>query len=165
MRREECIELFKRVPEVYHAQMNLILRNGAVLSIDMVARYEPLYLVFRGREGGTTDEGRGFFVPYEEISYVRLERVVKYSELKQMYGETGFVDAEDRLGTAATEEKAAGAPADTQTPAPVPTPAPLGPQDPAAIARNNLLERIRATRASASASLAGTTGKLPNDKK
>jgi hypothetical protein len=162
MRREECIEMFKVVPEVYHAQMNLILRNGAVLSIDMIARYEPLYLVFRGREGGTTDEGRGFFVPYEEISYIRLERVVKYSELKQMYGETGFVDAEDRL--TAPEEKAAGTPTDTQTPAPVPTPAPIGPQGPAAIARNNLLERIRATRASASASLAGTT-KIPVDKK
>lgn len=160
MRREECIEMFKRVPEVYHAQMNLCLRNGAVLSIDMIARYEPLYLVFRGREGGTTDEGRGFFVPYEEIAYIRLERVVKYSELKQMYGETGFVDAEDRL--TAPEEKAAGTPTDTQTPAPMPTPAP---QDPAAIARNNLLERIRATRASASASLAGTSGKLPTDKK
>lgn len=163
MRREDCVEMFKRVPELYHPQMNLVLRNGAVLSIDSIARYEPLYLVFRGREGGTTDEGRGFFVPYEEIAYIRLERVVKYSELKSMYGEAGFVDAEDRLGTA-TEEKAANTPADAQTPAPVPTPIPLGPQDPAAIARNNLLERIRATRANASASLAGTT-KMPTDKK
>lgn len=159
MRREECVELFKRVPEEYHPQMNLVLRNGAVLSVDTVARYEPLYLVFRGREGGTTDEGRGFFVPYEEIAYVRLERVVRFSELKLMYGETGFVDAEDRLSGG--EEKAAKAPADTQTPAPVPTPMPMGPQDPAAIARQNLLDRIRATRAN----IAGTTGKLGSDKK
>lgn len=164
MRREDCVEMFKRVPEVYHAQMNLVLRNGMVLSIDMIARYEPLYLVFRGREGGTTDEGRGFFVPYEEISYIRLERVVKYSELKGMYGEAGFVDAEDRLTAPEEKDAPAGTPADAQTPAPVPTPIPLGPQDPAAIARQNLLERIRATRASASASLAGTT-KIPVDKK
>ena len=45
------------------------------------------------REGGTTDEGRAFFVPYEEIAYVRLERVVRVGELKRMYGEAGYVDA------------------------------------------------------------------------
>ena len=42
-------------------------------------------------EGGSTDEGRTFFVPYEEVSYVRVEQVLKLGELKRMYGETGFV--------------------------------------------------------------------------
>ena len=89
MRREECVELFKRIPEVYHPQVNFILRNQAVLSVDQIARFEPLYVVFRGREGGTTDDGRAFFVPYEEISYVRLERVVRLGRTLPMYGETG----------------------------------------------------------------------------
>src|SRR6266540_4255806 len=121
MRREECVELFKRIPEVYHAQVNLILHNQAVISVDQIARFEPVYLVFRGREGGTTDEGRAFFVPYEEIAYFRLERVVRLGELKQMYGETGYVDAEDRLSTPDPKEQSdapAKLPVDTQTPAP-----------------------------------------------
>ena len=101
MRREECVELFKRIPETSHAQVNLVLRNQFTLSVDVVARFEPTFLVFRGREGGTTDEGRAFFVPYEEIAYVRLERVVRLGELKQMFGETGYVDAEDRLSAGA----------------------------------------------------------------
>jgi hypothetical protein len=159
MRREECVELFKRIPELYHPQVNLILRNQAVLSVDIVARFEPQYIVFRGREGGTTDEGRAFFVPYEEISYVRLERVVRLGELKQMYGETGYVDAEDRLSTPdprdQTETKL---PVDAQTPAPATN---TGPQDPASIAKQNLLDRIRATRAS----VTGTTGRIGSDKK
>lgn len=156
MRRDECVELFKRVPEGYHPQMNLVLRNGFVLSVDVVVRFEPQYLAFRGREGGTTDEGRGFFVPYDEIAYIRLERVVRLGELKQWYGETGYVDAEDRL---ANESKATDAKqlADTQTPLPMPTLA----QDPTSIAKQNLLDRIRATRAS----VAGTTGRLGSDKK
>ncbi len=158
MRREDCVELFKRIPGEYHPQVNLILRNQAVLSVDMVARFEPTYLAFRGREGGTTDEGRAFFVPYEEIAYVRVERVVRLGELKQMYGETGYVDAEDRLAVADKRDQAdAKLTVDAQTP-------PAGgnnlPQDPASIAKQNLLDRIRATRAS----VAGTTGKLADKK-
>ncbi|MBN9121783.1 MAG: hypothetical protein J0I06_22025 [Planctomycetes bacterium] len=156
MRREECVELFKRIPEAYHPQVNLVLRNQFVLSVDVVIRFEPAYIVFRGREGGTTDEGRGFFVPYEEIAYFRLERVVRLGEMKQMYGETGFVDAEDRLSAGEPREPEALT-VDTKAPLPVPA----LPQDPASIAKQNLLDRIRATRAS----VAGTTGRLGSDKK
>lgn len=158
MRREECVELFKLVPEVYHPQMNLVLRNQFVLSVEVVVRFEQTYIAFRGREGGTTDEGRAFFVPYEEIAYVRLERVVRLGEFKQMYGETGYIDAEDRLS--AGEQKD---PSDTaKTAADAQTPPPAGlPQDPASIAKQNLLERIRATRAN----IAGMTSKVGSDKK
>ncbi|AMV29829.1 hypothetical protein VT84_35880 [Gemmata sp. SH-PL17] len=145
MRREDCVELFKRIPETSHPQVNLVLRNQFVLSVDSVVRFEPTYLVFRGREGGTTDEGRAFFVPYEEIGYVRLERVVRLGELKQMYGETGYVDAEDRLSKGETQEDKADAAKlalDAKTP-----PSSSVSLDPASIAKQNLLDRIRATRA------------------
>ena len=159
MRREDCVEMFKRIPEASHAQINLVLRNSFVLSVDVVVRFEPTYLVFRGREGGTTDEGRAFFVPYEEIGYIRLERVVRVGELKQMYGETGYVDAEDRLSPEKKQEETvevAKLALDTKTPPPG-----TGlPMDPASIAKQNLLDRIRATRAS----VAGVTGKLPDKK-
>ena len=97
MRREDCVEMFAKIPEGMHPQVNLILRNGFCLSVSMVARYEDNYVVFSGREGGTSDEGRGFFVPYDEISYVRIERAVRVGELKRMFGETGYEDMEDRL--------------------------------------------------------------------
>lgn len=158
MRREDCVDLFKRIPETSHAQVNLVLHNQFVLSVDVVVRFEPTYLVFRGREGGTTDEGRAFFVPYDEIGYFRLERVVRVGELKQMYGEAGFVDAEDRLSKGETQEEKAEAAKlalDAQTPAPGAVPL-----DPASIAKQNLLDRIRATRAT----VAGMTGKLTDRK-
>ncbi len=160
MRREDCVELFKRIPESSHAQVNLVLRNQFVLSVNVVVRFEPTYLVFRGREGGTTDEGRAFFVPYEEIGYLRLERVVRIGELKQMYGESGFVDAEDRLSKGETQEEKVEATKltlDAQTPLPSGSSVPL---DPANIAKQNLLDRIRATRAT----VAGMTGKLADKK-
>ena len=159
MRREECVEMFKRVPERYHPQVNIVMRNQAVVSVDVAVRFEPLYLFVRGREGGTTDEGRAFFIPYEEIAYLRIERVLKLSEMKAMFGETGYIDVEDVLGQEAVADAAAADAArelllDTQTPPP--TSSPLAPLDPAAIAKQNLLDRIRAARANAG----GATGKL-----
>src|SRR5437660_12113349 len=157
MRREDCVEMFQKVPERFHAQMNVVMRNQSVLAVDAVVRFEPTYLVLRGREGGTTDEGRAFFVPYEEVAYLRLERLVKISELKKMFGETGFVDHEDKIGQQLEAEETARADAaaktyiDSQTPAPA-----AAPTDPASIAKKNLLDRIRAARANAG----GVTGKL-----
>ena len=156
MRREDCVELFKMIPEHYHAQVNLILRGQGMITVDVVIRFEPTYIVLRGREQGSTDEGRAFFVPYEELAYFRIERALKLSELKHMYGETGYVDTEDQLGQDLENEaagKAGSSGIDTQTPAPG---LQMGPQDPAAIAKQNLLERIRAARASATS----TTGRV-----
>lgn len=148
MRREDCLELFKRIPEDMQPQVNLVLSNSFVLTVETVARFEETFLVFRGREGGTSDEGRAFFVPYEQICYVRIEREVRLGELKRMFGETGYVDAEDRLNkpaeTASTGSKP-GADAAVATPAPVA----MNASDPASIAKQNLLDRIRAARANA----------------
>jgi hypothetical protein len=162
MRREDCLEMFKRIPEEMHPQVNLVLHNQFVLSVECVARFEQSYMVIRGREGGTSDEGRAFFVPYEEISYIRIERVVRIGELKKMYGESGYVDSEDRLNASSPPDpNRGGAPKpdmDITTPTPAP-PAGL-PSDPATIAKQNLLDRIRAARAN----VAGTTGKLSGGK-
>ena len=151
MRREECVEVFGRIPPLFHPQINLVMRNCQVIAVDIAVRFEPNYAVVRGREGGTTDEGRGFFVPYEEIAYIRVERVMKLRDLKAMYGETGYVDDEDKLGQEAEAEAAQKTLSPTDTPPPV-SPLPL-PSDPALIAKQNLLDRIRAARA-------GATGKL-----
>jgi hypothetical protein len=159
MRREDLMEMFKKIPEVMHPQVNLVLGNRFVLTVESIARYEPTYLVFRGREGGTSDEGRAFFVPYEEISYIRIEREVRMGEIKKMFGETGYIDSEDRLNMAeeAAKEAAPTGPSN-QTPPPAPTP--IVASDPGFIAKQNLLDRIRATRANA----AGVTGKLGGGK-
>ncbi|MFO0803755.1 MAG: hypothetical protein U0791_11635 [Gemmataceae bacterium] len=154
MRREDCVDLFKKIPEHYHPQVNLILRGQGMITVDCVVRFEPNYVVLRGREQGSTDEGRAFFVPYEEIAYFRIERVLKLAELKRMYGEENVVDLEDAIGQAL--ENAAKGAVDLDAQSPVPAPAPMsGPMDPASIAKQNLLDRIRAARVGA-----GATGKL-----
>jgi len=171
MLKEDCIDLFKRIPPETHQQVNFVLHNGMMLSVDTIVRFEENYVVFRGREGGTTDDGRGFFLPYEEVSYMKIERVVRLGEMKAMYGEMGYIDAEDRL-SAASEEADKKA-AEAQAPPTTPQPIPVGTPDPASIAKQNLLARIRAARAGTNTggppkvagNVGGATGKLNGDNK
>src|SRR3954447_21312613 len=127
MQREDCVEMFERIPERDHSYVVVVMKNQYNISIDQLARFEKTFMAFRGREGGTTDEGRSFFIPYEEIAYLRIERVVKLSELKAMFGDTGHVDDEDRLAQPQKVE-----PADSTVEAPLPLP--VAPTDPASIA-------------------------------
>ncbi len=158
MRREECLDIFQKLPEPLHSFVNLVLVNQYVIAVDAIARFEPHYLVLRGREGGSTDEGRGFFIPYDAIAYIRLDRTVRVGELKRYYGETDYVDK-----TSLAEADSTVPAEEPLSPSTEPTPpaANLSPGDPASIARENLLARIRATRTT----IGGSTGRSANDKK
>jgi len=156
MRREDLVDMLKLIPDEMLPQVNLVLGNRFVLTVESVARLEPTYIVFRGREGGTSDDGRAFFVPYEEISYIRIEREVRMGEIKKMYGDTAYIDAHDRLAAEAEQVVEPNRPTPINTtPVPAPAQSPVVLTDPGSIAKQNLLDRIRATRANA----AGATAK------
>lgn len=118
----------------------LVLKHGAAVTIDSIARREGDYLVIRGRENGTTDEGRALFVPYDEILYMKVDRIVRIEDLKRMYGEQVTVKASVLDQPKVAEETSTAA-----------TPAPTTAMDPAAIAKQNLLARIRAAKTAAGA--------------
>lgn len=130
MRRDDLVEMLAKIPREEHRKLILVLHNSIAISVDTIFRTEPEYLVLRGRESGTTDENRAFLLPYSEVTYLKLDRVVKVSDLERMFGAAEPVGAD------------VAAPA-----AVVPEPAPA--LDPATIAKQNLLERLRATRTSA----------------
>ncbi len=134
MQNQEWIEMFRVIPPDQHNQVVLVLQNGSELAIDTFFRFEPHFLVARGRVAGTVDENRAFFVPYNQMLYYRIERVMKLEELEEF-----FPEGPDQSPAApVTSEGSAVAAA--------PVPAPPVPTDSAA-ARNALLERIRAARA------------------
>jgi hypothetical protein len=136
MRREDLVDLFGRIPEVEHTKIMLILKTGLGLNIDTLFRFETHYVVIRGREMGQTDEARGYFVPYDEIQMLKWEKTVQLSEIANLFG------AQPPKVAQPTPQAATNP---TTTPAPA---APLrsAPVDPAEIARQNLLERIRAAK-------------------
>jgi hypothetical protein len=139
MTRDDLLDVLDKVPSDDLSKTVLILRGVASITLDAVVRREDDYIVVRGREGGTNDEGRAFFVPYQDVLFVKIDRVMKVEELKRMYGEKVEVPS-DIPGEKAADAKAADAKAVTATPPPA------APMDPAAIAKQNLLARIRAAR-------------------
>ena len=138
MTSDDVHDILDKLPPEDLSKTVLCLRYGAGITIDAIARREDEYLVIRGRENGTSDEGRAFFVPYADILYIKLDRVLKVEDLKRLYGEKVAVTA-SKLDSPAEEQPV------EETPAPTPA------MDPAAIAKQNLLARIRAAKTAAGA--------------
>src|SRR5262245_9121888 len=134
MTNADWVLLFRRIPETDHVKVVITLITGVDLYIDAFYRFEEGFVLLRGRFGGSTDEGRGFFVPYTEILCVRIDRVVKEEEMLEYFPE------------APTATRKSGS-LETPLVPPSERPTPTVPTDPAA-ASKLLLERIRAVRAS-----------------
>ena len=137
MRRDDLCDILDKLPPHDVPKTVLILRFATSITLDAVLRTEDEYLVVRGREAGTNDDARAFFVPYDEVLCIKLDRVVKLSEVKRMFGEKAEDEADNNAPKATGESGKAD---------PTLTPAPAAPMDPAAIAKQNLLARIRAAR-------------------
>ncbi len=140
MIREEVLDLIQRVPEFDHPKLVFVLTVGVSVNLDTIARVEKNYIVVRGRESGSNDEGRGFFIPFETIALIKLERLVRINEFRAMYNEP----LQESIGLG---DDADNAPREPSAPAaPKPASVPVGPTD---VAKQNLLDRIRAARTSA----------------
>lgn len=133
MTADVWIDMLRLIPEAEHGKLVIVLRNGTELCVDTIVRFEEQFLVLRGRQGGTVEEARGFFVPYDQMLCLRLDRIVKVEEIQEFFGPT-----ESTLTPAARE---------TPLVPPSNQPTPTVPTDPA-VASRLLLERIRAVRAS-----------------
>jgi hypothetical protein len=147
MKRDDIFEIVKRLEPEDVSKVVLVLRAGFGISVDIFFRFESDYVVVRGREAGTNDDGRGFFVPYDEVVYLKIERLIHANDLRKIYGDpiiTGL--GLDELGDEGET------PADSaELPVPVAPAKPSAPMSPGDIARQNLLERIRAARTSVTA--------------
>jgi hypothetical protein len=130
MTSDEWIDMFHLIPEG-EQKLVIILHNGTELCVDTIVRFELSFMVLRGRAGGSIDEARGFFVPYDQISCLRVDRMLKVEDLQAMLGTDGEIGQEAETPVTRSER-----------------PTPVAPTDPAAASRL-LLERIRATRANA----------------
>lgn len=151
MQRDTVYDIVSKIPKIDISKTVLTLRFNASITLELVVRYEADYFVVRGREAGTNDDARAFFVPYEEILFMKLDRTVRLSDLQKMYGETVTNEDEsllDREADTAAEAKLTGEDKSVPKDVAVATPAPA--MDPAAIAKQNLLARIRAARTAAS---------------
>jgi hypothetical protein len=145
MLNEEWIDMLRVIPFEQQNQIVLVLKNQSEVAVDTLFRYEHNFMVLRGRVAGTTDESRAFFIPYDQMVYYRLERVVNLTELQSI-----FDSLPERSSVAEAETSP---PTPDQAPEAAPPTVPNGtPVTDATATRNALLDRIRAARATQSAS-------------
>jgi hypothetical protein len=131
----DWLHLLRRIPEADHPKLVFVLRNGTEMCVEIVFRFEESYAVVRGRFAGSTDELRGFFVPYDQVLCLRLDRAVRAEDMQEILNPDP-----------ASPGRRSGS-LETPLVPPSERPTPTVPADPAA-ASKLLLERIRAVRAS-----------------
>jgi len=135
MTNQNWIEMLSVFPEEEHNSLVIVLQNGGEVNVDVLFRLEPNFVVLRGRVSGQTEEGRGFFIPYSQMLYFRLERATNISELKDI------MDGSSSRRGQPVQEIPISEPVEALPAAPA-GPAVTG----ATASRNALLDRIRAAR-------------------
>ncbi len=134
--------IFNRIPREHHEILMVVTSIGIEINVKSVQLLEPDYVVIRGRLGGTTDAGRLFFVPYDQINYLSFNKEVREEHIAEMLGtEAPPPKAAIPDGEGVKRQDAAAAAASAkEEPAPTPAPEPAKAAPPGKMA---LLERIR----------------------
>ncbi len=156
MQSSAWIVLLRRIPPEQHDTLAIVTTIGIEINVQGILRTEEEHVVIRGRLAGTTDTGRVFFVPYNQINYLGFQKEVKEAQIRALYGESPPAEpAEPKTevlttGPALAEPAATDATADSAPPPP-PPPEPNPPPEPPKPAtqlkiprKSGLLERLRA---------------------
>jgi hypothetical protein len=156
MQNTEWIRLFKQVPAEFHNQIVFVLNNRTEIAMETLFRVEATHLLLRGRLGGTTEGGLLFVVPFDEIATVYINREVKEGEVDQIFGPVknqSRLISPSRQAVKTVVVDPAAAPAAPPNAAPAAAAAAMPafgrPPEATSVARNNLLERLRAARQAA----------------
>jgi hypothetical protein len=154
MQSAAWVSLIRQIPETHHEKLMLVTTAGIEISINSFVVLGEEFVLLRGRLSGTTDTGRAFFLPYNQINYLGFQVPIHEGELRRFMG-----------APAPTVQAAAPAPEVVPEPAPVQpaevTPIPSEPAEPvvekepaaeppkpisrpSTLAKNAILERLRA---------------------
>lgn len=112
MHASSWVELLRRVPLEDHDKLVLVTRNGTEFNLQTLLRAEPDYLIIRGRLAASTEAGRIFFIPYEEISHLGFKAGMNEARVHALWDDsTAAPDATARDAAAAPAAEASnGAP-------------------------------------------------------
>jgi hypothetical protein len=152
MQNSSWIALLRLIPASLHNQLALTTTIGIDIAIQNVFRLEEEYLVVRGRLSGTMDAGRIFLVPYDQINFIGLQKLLKQPDVeaifKGTYDASAPAETTEAVEVEAPAESAAAEPPQPEVSPAAPVAAPARePKKPPS--RQLLLERVRARLAAA----------------
>lgn len=146
------MHLFRRIPEHQQNLLVLVTSTGLEIMVQSLLRLEMEFVVLRGRLAGSTEAGRIYFLPYDQISNLAINQLLKENEVHALFGSSPT----ERIGTArpaaAVAEEPALGPSPPEPPQPEPASGPGGPETPPPPkpapapphSKSALLERVRA---------------------
>ncbi len=154
MQSSAWIILLRRIPPEQHNTLAIVTTVGIEINIQNIVRLEDDHAVIRGRLAGTTDSGRVFFVPFDQINYLGFVKEVKEAQIQALYGEGPPPQAAEQKSEALSTGPSVAQPtASDATPVPAPPPQPEAnsPEEPSKPApqlkiprKSGVLERLRA---------------------
>ena len=145
MQNTDWTNIFRQIPAEMQSQIMIVLNNRAEIAVELIYRLESPFVVLRGRMGGTTETGLLFVLPYDQLSGVYLTRVVSDADVQAMF--TAPLAGVQKTGLSAHGTSDKKSASDIQSTPAVPS---FGRAPEAtSVARNNLLERLRAARQAA----------------
>src|SRR5262245_34022565 len=79
-------DLIGKVPQKQHNKLAIMTYVGIEIAVQDLVRVQEDYLVIRGRLAGTSDAGRLFFIPFDQITYLGIMQLIREDELDEKFG-------------------------------------------------------------------------------
>ena len=79
------IAMFRRIPANLHDTLALGLTTRAEIAIQKIVKFEPDFMIIRGRLSGTLDAGRVMLIPYSQLAFVAVIRDLKEEEVEAIF--------------------------------------------------------------------------------
>lgn len=148
------IRLLRRIPPGQAENLTVVTSAGAELSLQSIVRLDEDFLVVRARLAGTSDAGRAFFIPYDQIDLLGFQKPVREEDVRVLFDGPGAWPAAEQHYAASpppAERERAIAPAAAATPEPQSAPpqnvlpSPAAPGDARALpTKSKVLANLRA---------------------
>ena len=100
MQGSAWVQLLRLLPPEHLDKLMLITVNGTEINLQSVLRTDPDYLTIRGRLAASTEAGRVFFIPYDQICLLGYKEGIPEAKIQEMFG-TGSAALTNGLSKAA----------------------------------------------------------------
>ncbi|MFN4261225.1 MAG: hypothetical protein ACK4RK_18205 [Gemmataceae bacterium] len=146
----EWMKLLRLIPQEHRDNLIVRTTSGVEINVLGIIRMEEQYLIVRGRAAGSTQDGKPYFIPYDQMDYLSFYSSVKDREIQLMYGEKvseqgldAEAAAEQQEALAEEERIAEPVPAAPAPPSALPRPASPSSVYQPLPSKTAILERLR----------------------
>jgi hypothetical protein len=87
MQGPSWVSILRSIPADQHVKLALVTASGTEINLQAVLRVEKDYLMIQGRLAASTESGRVFFLPYDQINYLGFREGMTEADILAMFGE------------------------------------------------------------------------------